>query len=269
MLETLINRRQFMGSSIAALSMLTSARLSFSARPRRKKGFCGARELYSPSFGCSWYYNWRFKPYDNISIPFYPMVWGWGKPEYIENLTDLPGKPNVLFGFNEPDGKRQANLSVPEALDAWPLFQNLADEIVSPSCVNASGRWMTEFMRQADLRKLRVDSIGVHSYTSPNVDAFIEKLETIHRIYARPIWITEFAVADWKAGLQGRSNRFRVDDTVRFLVETCRFLEETPWIKGYCWMPAGVFGAGGPLSTSAFYDEAGNFSPVASAFKEI
>ena len=51
------------------------------------------------------------------------MVWGyWGQDASLAKLGEkakATGQRHLL-GFNEPDGKDQANLSVEKALAAWP-----------------------------------------------------------------------------------------------------------------------------------------------------
>lgn len=234
-----------------------------------KKGFCGAADLFRPELGCHWYYNWSLHPYPGVNLPFAPMVWGWDGERTPERLRDLPARRPILFGFNEPDGKNQANMSVPAALDAWPQIQDLADEVVSPSCVNSRGRWMTNFMLQADRRGLKIDSIGVHTYSGPNVDQVVERLEETYALYQRPVWVTEIAVADWRAADGSRRNRYGADATIDFMQGICRFMDDTPWIKGYSWLASGVFGDGGSLSSSAFFDSAGQPSPVFGAYAAL
>lgn len=222
-----------------------------------KKGFCGAEHLYRPSLGCAWYYNWSLSPYSDVRLPFTPMIWNWHPRRSPGQLQLVRRGTPILFGFNEPDGRNQANMSVPEALNAWPHFQHLADEIVSPSCVNARGRWMMNFMLQADRRGLKIDSIGVHSYSAPDAGQVIERLEETYRLYERPIWVTEIAVADWRAANEGKSNRYKSKDTLDFMSDICTFMERTDWVRGYCWLASGTYGDGGPLSTSAFFDGQG------------
>ena len=245
------------GAAVALYSQPLRAH-SFSA----KKGFCGAQSLYRPALNCAWYYNWSLSPYPDLSLPFAPMIWGWSPQRSPARLRLVKRKAPILFGFNEPDGVNQANLSVPAALDAWPRFQHLAAEIVSPSCVNARGRWMTNFMLQAEKRGLKIDSVGVHSYSSPSTAQVIKRLEETYRLYGLPLWVTEIGVADWKASKGGAGNRYDPQETLRFMSEICAFMEETPWIKGYCWLASGTYGDGGPLSTSAFMDRDGRPSPA-------
>lgn len=257
-----LSRRAMLRLGLASALALAAQPASAIFRPNGKKGFCGPENLYRATLGCDWYYNWSLASYRSTNLPFAPMVWGWRPERTPAQLRSLSGVQPILFGFNEPDGRRQANLSVPEALDAWPTLQTLADEIVSPSCVNSRGRWMTNFMLQADRRKLKIDAVGVHSYSGPNSDQVIERLEETWRLYGRPIWVTEIAVADWRATKKGERNRYSVNETLRFMEKIVNFMEETPWVRGYCWLANGTFGDGGPLSTSAFFDAERHPSPI-------
>ncbi|CAM3283928.1 glycosyl hydrolase [Paracoccus nototheniae] len=262
--QTGCSRRSFLKASaagLAGLAVLPGLPAVALARSG-KKGFCGAEEIFRPMLGCDWYYNWSLSPYRGVNLPFAPMVWGWSDERTPKRLRVLSGRQPILFGFNEPDGRNQANMSVPAALDAWPRIQDLADEIVSPSCVNARGRWMTNFMIQAERRKLRIDSIGVHSYSGPNAGQVIERLEETYRLYGRPLWVTEIAVADWRAADGTRPNRYGEQATMDFMTEIVGFMNGTSWIKGYSWLASGTFGDAGPLSTSAFLDTQGRASPM-------
>ena len=50
----------------------------------------------------------------------------------------------------------------------------------------------------------------MHSYAPPRADSFLEHVQKLHERYGKPIWITEFAVADWKAtGPRPRGSRRR------------------------------------------------------------
>ena len=40
---------------------------------------------------------------------------------------------NRLFGFNEPNNPNQANMSVSEALERWPILESLGIPLCSPS----------------------------------------------------------------------------------------------------------------------------------------
>lgn len=265
---TSLSRRSFLELSAFGALSLVPAPAAATLHTTGKKGFCGPERFYRAELGCNWYYNWSLSPFLGVNLPFAPMVWGWDETRTPKRLRQLSRQTPILFGFNEPDGRNQANLSVPEALDAWPKIQNLADEIVSPSCVNSRGRWMTNFMLQTERRGLRVDSIGVHSYSAPNTEQVMERLEKTWELYNRPLWVTEIGIADWRTQREKKRNRYKVEDTLRFMSEILTYMDRTPWIRGYCWFSGGTFGDGGSLSTSAFFDGKGRPSPLYQRYSE-
>jgi O-glycosyl hydrolase len=175
----------------------------------------------------------------------------------------------LLFGFNEPDHVDQSNLTVDAALEAWPNLQGIATELVSPSCAQPQDVWMQNFMAAADKSTLQVDSVGFHHYGSPDPQDFIGLLERVHGIYGRPIWVTEFAAADWQAKEGGPTNRYTEQQMIDFMQAVCKFMEETSWIRGYAWYPWGKPGAGGPLSASSFFDAEGKLTNVGQAYAEL
>ena len=77
------------------------------------------------SCGARWFYNWNRVPPENIpaGIEFMPMVWrdnpGASYVELGKQLRKAGYKQ--LLGFNEPDQKKQGNMTVEEALDLWPV----------------------------------------------------------------------------------------------------------------------------------------------------
>ena len=94
--------------------------------------------------------------------------------------------------------------------------------------MQALGDWLKEFMEEAAAKDLRVDFITMHSYPSPNSDSFLENVQKLYDRYGKPIWITEYAVADWDAtakspsrfgkghhGVHDRDGRRATTDAVR------------------------------------------------------
>lgn len=71
--------------------------------------------------GARWFYSWNRVPPENIpaGVKFIPMVWN-GRPgnSYAELGKQLRAAGYTeLLGFNEPDQKKQGNMTVEEALD--------------------------------------------------------------------------------------------------------------------------------------------------------
>lgn len=265
-----------------------------------KKGLAGIAPLNS-RLVTNWYYDWQLHPAAHgmpsvdPAIHFYPMCWGWrparpaeatstnsNKPTSTpaadnstpEGLMHLKAQnPKVLFGFNEPDHVDQSNLSVEAAVKAWPAFQGVAHELVGPSCANPMGDWMAKFVPEIERQNLQMDALGFHSYGSPSVEQFVDKLEKFYARYKRPVWVTEFAVADW-AAKDGKSlNRYSVEQVAEFMQGACSYMDKTPWIKGYAWFPTAgkhaAKGGSGPLISSMLYEADGSLNQLGRLYNTL
>ena len=265
-----------------------------------KKGLAGIAPLNS-KLVTSWYYDWQLHPATHgmpsadPAILFYPMCWGWRparpagatstnsqKPASSaaadnsspEGLMHLKAQnPKVLFGFNEPDHVDQSNLSVEAAVKAWPSLQGVAQELVGPSCANPMGDWMAKFVPEIERQNLQMDALGFHSYGSPAVEPFVNKLEAFYARYKRPVWVTEFAVADWAAKDGKALNRYSVEQVAEFMQGACAYMDKTPWIKGYAWFPAAgkhaAKGGNGPLTTSMLYKPDGSLNQLGHLYNSL
>lgn len=72
------------------------------------------------------------------------------------------GRCCALLGYNEPDGRDQAHMSVARALEVWPELEAAGVPLGSPACIKANRPWMREFMEGAKQRGYRVDFVTVH-----------------------------------------------------------------------------------------------------------
>ncbi len=228
-----------------------------------KKGIGFYQEMSSSQpvhrLGVGWYYNWVLKA--NAWAPrkteFVPMVWSWyGDASGLKSLSGA----KALLGFNEPDGKDQANLTVDEALAAWPELEKTGLPLGSPATVHADGDWMQAFLKGARERKLPVDFVTVHWYYLPDPDAFIGYLEKVHRLYGLPIWITEFACVDWDKKPGGTAS-FTPEDVARFVRAVLPRLDALPWVKRYAW-----FEGDGPYAESRLFNSDGTLTVVGRAY---
>jgi hypothetical protein len=109
--------------------------------------------------------------------------------------------------------------------------------ISSPTPANALGNWMREFMDRSKSLQLKVDFVAVHWYGMPDSTKFLKFLNHVYETYKKPIWITEFAIADWKAK-DGRANRFSETSALTFMREVLPQLEALPYIHRYAWFGA-------------------------------
>lgn len=237
-------------------------------KPINKKGaaFANRAEAWShrtSQLGAHWMYSWGNVMRDEIpeNVEFVPMFWGRGSvnQENLDRVKQMAADGDIKFvmGFNEPDGVEQANMTVDEAIALWPSLEELGVPLVSPATINPNNAWMQEFMQRAEAEGLRVDYVAVHHYGGANVLSFINKLKDTYQAYNRPIWITEFAVADWNA-TSPASNRYSEAEVMAFMDEALKALDDIEWVHRYAWFD----GLQAPLHTSALFDEDVNITPV-------
>ncbi|PWD98915.1 glycosyl hydrolase [Marinilabilia rubra] len=211
-----------------------------------------------------WHYSWGSDLLDlePDNIDFVPMIWGKGiDEERIAELQALKeeGKIRYLLGFNEPDKQNQANMTVDEAIEQWPSLEEVGVPLGSPAPVNPTGDWMQEFMQRADENGLRVDFVCVHWYGGVNPDGLLNKLEEVYDLYGKPIWITEFAPADWDATTP-EENRHSPEEVMSFMQTVLPKLEDLGYLQRYAWFS---FNQDSPQGTSsALFDEDGNLTAL-------
>jgi len=210
-----------------------------------------------------WNYSWGASRVDgqHPDLEFVPMVWGGAKSaEAMQKRISQEIAPQVEAGtckrllcFNEPDKPNQSDMTPADCLKFWPQFEKLGVPLCSPSCANpmgceeakescqgVSGNWMRVFMKQVDDLGYRCDYLGVHWYGGPSAKAFKTNMRNIYESYGskRPLMITEFAVADWKAmNKTSADNRFSERQVLDFMKEVLPWLERQDWVAGYAWFP--------------------------------
>lgn len=213
----------------------------------------------------NWHYSWgvQFIDKEPAGVEFVPMIWsGKGVQEtVITRLEELAktGKIHYLLGFNEPDQKKQSNMRVEDAIALWPQLMRVSVPLGSPACAHPMGDWMKEFMKKADSLGYRVDFVTVHYYGGTSVDNFISRLKQIHEQYGRPIWITEFAVADWKAKSVSE-NRYTQEEVLRFMKDVLPRLDSLPFVKRYAWFSANTRAAA--TGKSALFNPDGSLTAL-------
>lgn len=190
----------------------------------------------------SWSYGWGRQrsdvfPYMGINHVYNPMQWGnfnfvhnsgQGPLESIRNDLQKNARPVSLMGFNEPDGAKQANMSIDLAIRRWPRLEGMEIPLVSPGPVNAPNDWITGFYDQATARGYRIDYTNMHWYKSPSSSALINQLQNVHNTYGRPIWLTEFSAVRWTG-----TNTWTHADNYNFLAEFLWRAESLPWLARY------------------------------------
>ncbi|BCY13848.1 sigma-70 family RNA polymerase sigma factor [Actinoplanes sp. L3-i22] len=190
--------------------------------------------------GAGWYYDWASQNNDvpgPADVEFVPMIWG------KQNLTSATLKQaksegKVLLGFNEPDMGGQANMSVEDALAAWPQLEATGMRLVSPAVAyggDTAGGWLDRFMTGAKDKGYRVDAIALHWYGSDfsaaSVNQFLGYVDAVHKRYNKPIWITEFGLMNFSG-----SPKYPTDaQKVTFIKGTTAGLEKRSFVERYAW----------------------------------
>ncbi len=189
----------------------------------------------------SWYYNWWISPGSCTAPGFVPTISGKsektaGDIGWALDQIRKSGYGTVL-GFNEPNKADQANMTVARAIELWPaLTADPNIRVSSPSTSGDGQAWFTEFLRQADAKKLRVDFLNIHWYgwNAGSCDANAASFESYLRWAEslpgnRPIWITEFGCMN-----QSNPNRATVQ---AFYSAALRVLARHPRVERHSWYP--------------------------------
>ncbi|MEI9937548.1 MAG: glycoside hydrolase family protein [Pseudomonadota bacterium] len=205
-------------------------------------------DLQALSAGVSWWYNWDFRPdqdlrggaYLEAGVEYVPMIWGAASDRAAAKMA-IGDDATALLGFNEPNFGAQANLSAKAAAALWPELSAIADakglRLVSPA-VNFCGgdcqdtdpfHYLDAFF--AACSGCRVDAIAMHIYVgcSPSGDNkaeyLIQHVETYKSRFSQPLWLTEFACDSAKDSAEQQA----------FLEDAVAYLEAEPRIERYAW----------------------------------
>jgi hypothetical protein len=225
------------------------------------------------SLEASWHYSWGsvLQPTRPAGLPGAPMIWGYygATPALQVTLDTLTqqrtmGLVTELLGLNEPDNADQSNVTVARALEVWPAFEATGLRLGSPAAVNATNAWMQEFMTAVDAQGLRVDFVTVHWYGGLNADSLLNVLQNVHAAYGRPVWLTEFAPADWSAS-PTRPNRYTPADIEAFMRRALPMLDAAPYVERYSWFSFAQSSLpGGP---AALFEDDGALTPLGQVYQ--
>jgi RNA polymerase sigma factor (sigma-70 family) len=232
----------------------------------------GAAEQALAASGASWYYNWGASP-SGISSPagvsYVPQIWGAANVTSA-TLAQVRTEGNVLLGFNEPDLSSQSNMSVSQALSLWPQLEATGMTLGSPAVASGgdvAGGWLDQFMSGAAARGYRVDFITLHWYGSDfdstaAVGQLQSYVEAVYNRYHKPIWVTEFGLANFGNGTFPTGAQ-----QAAFLTGATAMLDRLPYVQRYAWfaLPAdgndgtlGLFGSDGTATATGRAFEAAN-----------
>jgi hypothetical protein len=173
----------------------------------------------------------------------------------VKIMSQLPQtQAKHLLGFNEPDHVAQANMSVDQAISLWPQLQKTGLRLGAPVTVNVTSPWLKDFMAKAKLKGLRVDFMTMHCYGWPNVDSFLGKVKTLYDLYGKPIWVTEYSVADWEATAT-KPSRYSRAQTEDFMRGTVAGMRAMPFVERFAWKTRDITDP--VMGNSALFDERG------------
>jgi Glycosyl hydrolase catalytic core len=187
-----------------------------------------------------WYYTWG-TPMPSPSpqnCEFVSMFWGAGNVT-SQNITAVQqlatqGAVKYVLGFNEPDQSGQSNMTVSQALALWPQLESIGVPLGSPAVSWPTIQWFTDFMDSVAAEHLRVDFICVHMYVGTDDVSFVQTLQQVYNQYHLPIWVTEFATADWNATTPA-SNMYTAADAMGFMQRLLPQLDSLSYVQRYSW----------------------------------
>lgn len=161
-----------------------------------KKGWCGTGSGGGPDaemVNGTWWYSWSADQNSRTNQEYVPIKQNLGWPGW----TEINNKQNVshLLGFNEPNRPDQSNMTVAQALAAWPEYLKSGLRLGSPSPSDpfgSNGAWLYEFLDSCKARNYRVDYIAIHCYWAKSPQSWYNDLKYVHERTGLPIWITEW-----------------------------------------------------------------------------
>lgn len=191
----------------------------------------------------AWYYDWQ--PRTDVKNPsadiqFVPMIWGNKNLNSADETAAKNSGVGILLTFNEPDNPGQSNMTVAEALAAWPQLEALHMALGSPAVgedVTKPNGWLARFMAGAKSAGYRVDFLCIHSYQkdfnpTSATKKLIDYLNAVHALYGLPIWLTEYAMAYWPSRV-GVTPDYRTQ--AAFAQKSAVALESLPFVQRYAW----------------------------------
>lgn len=216
-----------------------------------------------------WYYNWRT---DHLwaptgaqrTVPFYPTI---AKEENLNN-TIASDAANILFGFNEPDNKDMANMTVDRAIQLWPELMSHNIPLCSPSPTTGQAlsdtSWLSQFMQKAKAKNYRVDYICVHYYAESTDPSLFKKfLEDVYNKYGKEVIVTEWSLVDWN-----NPGRFSVDQIAQYANDATIMMDSLSFVKMHAWFSATEYNQYGNIRTHLF-DQSNNLTAIGEVFEKL
>jgi hypothetical protein len=178
------------------------------------------------------------------------------------------GDHPALLGYNEPDLKGQADMSVERAIEVWPRLMETGLRLGSFGTTQGAP-WLDQFMEEAARRDYRVDFLCLHWYddiTAPDaVEGLCTYITGYRERYGMPIWLTEYSGADWERCVEGPVT---IEDNARFARETVQMLEALPFVERYAWFSTKLTPENRIYPTVGLYESAEKITEVGIAYRD-
>ena len=214
--------------------------------PVGKKGSIGGDIKWSnaENYNTTWHYSWGLTEQKSEGVQFVPMSWSGGEARTSLEAMEEVGQNmsfNHLLAFNEPDNSDQSNMTVAEALEAYPKLLASGLRLGAPGVENVQysatsdtfndGAWIQEFMDGCIERGYRVDFIPAHDYVRRSKSTFLERFKALHDRYDLPVWVTEYNYGNPNMG----SANLTVEQGYSNIKGLTEVLEEADFIERYNW----------------------------------
>ncbi|MDE3184357.1 MAG: hypothetical protein KGM16_13145 [Bacteroidota bacterium] len=211
-----------------------------------KKGTASTNDTTVQALGAQWFYGWSLNRASFTGQQFVPMTWGKGACT-DDNVRYLIERQDIdhLLSFNEPDNTGQSNIpNIDTAIQRYKIMEKTGLRLGAPATtqnqVFGNGKWLTNFMANAQLQKVRIDFIPIHWYdwgnqtnngptdsiTAKNIfNRFVTYVQNVHHAYPdQPIWVTEY-----------NANINRTSKVVHeyFMKLSTEWMNSTPYIERY------------------------------------
>lgn len=208
------------------------------AFPKQHNGVPGSQwtHQFADSDKISWMYDWEAvidgEAIDREYVPLLHSNQQWCTEGWFTNVAAAQQKYKVshILGFNEPDqvGGGGSNMDVGSAVAAYKQYIHPLGEqglrLGSPAVTNGNEpnkgiNWLKQFMSQCS--DCQVDFVVAHYYAWDKAEDFKNYLQTFHKTFNKPVWVTEFGVSEGNAD--------------EFLKQVLPWLDSQDWIERYAY----------------------------------
>lgn len=201
------------------------------------------------NYGDSWLKDASNKKYGTV-LSFNEPDWSdqSNVPVTIEAAAEWTKRYNNAYG---------TNIERPSTIEeVWQSFMDSGLRIGSPATAIAppycDGRvtmndidgpdtWWYDFMDLMDKNKANgwdYDFVAVHSYDGGcDAKGFLKMIDETYELTGKPIWITEFGVAEWGSKQWQGGNAATAKKVKEFMAEVIEGLEERDFVERYAWFP--------------------------------